>query len=51
MVDLIVPVADVVPSGPDVDAFIAGVRVGLGSSIVVIVLLSGVSIIRRILSV
>lgn len=42
-------VADVVAPGPDVDAFVGGLQVGLGSAVVVIALLAGVSLIRRIL--
>lgn len=47
--DLSVFVAEVVPPGPDVDAFIGGLQVGLGSAVVLIALLAGVSLIRRIL--
>lgn len=41
--------ADVVAGGPDVDAFIGGLQVGLGSAVVMIALLAGVSLIRRVL--
>lgn len=48
MPDLVLAAKDL--TGPDVEAFLAGVRVGIGGAFLVVAIFGGLSIIRRILA-